>query len=84
MAKAIKTIYQDILGRDIKADDYVSAIRSNSLVIAKVLKLTPKMLSLQMFNKSEKFNRYPAEVTLLLPLDDVLFYILKHKRHDNV
>jgi hypothetical protein len=75
-----KTIYQDIIGRDLKVDDYVSAVNGHNMVVAKILKLTPKMVSLQKLNDRSKFNRYPQETTLLLPIEDVVFYVLKNHR----
>lgn len=68
----------DKLGCDIKVDDLVVAPYSGtSLVIAKVTKLNPKMLTLRQIGKKWQFNRYPAE-TVVINDGNAVMYVLKN------
>jgi hypothetical protein len=72
--------FKDVLGRDITIGDYVSTVYQNMLIIASVVKLAPKMLSLKKFNTEIKFNKYSDEVTLLTPKEEVIEYILRNSK----
>ena len=68
----------DILGRELAEGDFVAASNSKTMVVAKIIRLTPKMLKLSRLNSTFKkeFTRYPYEC-VLLPRDDVTFHIIK-------
>lgn len=74
--------HYDKLGREIKLNDCVAAPYHNSLMIAKVIKLNPKMVKIKKFNTSSKswhtgeYNKYSDD---LVVIDDaaVTVYLLK-------
>ena len=78
--KVVKTKqpHLDILGRELAEGDFVAAPYHNSMVISKIIRITPKMLRLSKLNTVHKkeFTRYPFECALL-PRDDVTFHILR-------
>lgn len=68
----------DILGRLIKVDDCVAMPNGNSLQIAKVNKLNPKMVQVSRIGARypTKTNKYPSDL-VVLDSQDVTMYILK-------
>lgn len=80
MAEEIKHL--DKLGREIKLDDCVVAPYHNSLMIAKVVKLNPKMVKIKKFSTITKgwstgeYNKYSNDL-IVLDGPEVTAYLLK-------
>lgn len=75
MAKEIPN-HVDKLNVEIKVDQVVvTGYSTNSLIIARVMKLNPKMLTLKAIGSKSTFNRYPADV-VILDSGPALMYVL--------
>ena len=79
MTEEIKHL--DKLGREIKLGDCVVAPYNNNLMIAKVVKINPKMVKIQKFKSkstwhSGEYNKYPDDL-VLLDGAEVTTYLLK-------
>ena len=72
----------DKLGREIKLGDCVVAPNHNNLMIAKVIKLNPKMVKIKKFNTSQKswntgeYNKYSSDL-VILDGPEVTAYLLR-------
>lgn len=77
MSEAI--VHKDILGNAIKVDDTVVYPSHNSLKIATVKKINPKMINVVAVGRSYPDRKYPTD---LLVVDDpkITMYMLKHNR----
>lgn len=79
----MKHQHQDKLGREIAIDDCVAFPQSNSLMVGKVIKSNPKMLTIQAIDAklrrwhSGEYRKYPAD-TVRLDSVDLTLYLLKH------
>lgn len=74
--------HKDIIGRKLSVGDYVSVVVRNSLHVAKVIKLNPKMVKIKILNSttnkwySGEHNRYPSDMAIL-DGEYLTMYILK-------
>lgn len=77
--KFIEDKHKDILGKDITVGSHVAAPWHNTMVLAKVLALTPKMVKLSKLNTihNNVIKKYAWECVLLEP-DDITYYILRN------
>jgi hypothetical protein len=73
------TIHKDILGNTIKVDDTVVYPSYNSLKIATVKKINPKMISVVAVGRTYSDRKYPSD---LLVVDDpkITLYMLKNTK----
>lgn len=75
--------HQDKLGRDLVVGDAVAFPNHNGLMIGKITKLNPKMLSIQSLDirfrkwNNSDYRKYPHE-TVRLDAVDLTVYILKN------
>jgi len=69
----------DILGNELQVGDYVAASYYRGLGICRVVKLTPKMVSLNLVGSKWNKSVYPNEMVKLKP-EDVTMYILREKK----
>lgn len=74
-----KIIHKDILGNTIKVDNTVVYPSHNSLRIASVVKLNPKMVNVVAIGKKYPDRKYPTD---LLVVDDpkITLYMLKYNK----
>lgn len=75
-------MHRDILGKEIKIGSWIATPgRSSrvSLVIGKVTKISPKMLTVVEFSKSRGYQRYPHDVIVIDELEDLTVFALKGK-----
>ena len=80
MIKMVEEItHKDILGNSIKVDDVVVYPAHNSLKIATVKKINPKMINVNPVGKLYLDRKYPSD---LLVVDDpkITLYMLKHTK----
>lgn len=72
-------IHKDILGNTIKVDDVVVYPAHNSLKIATVKKINPKMINVVAVGRTYTDRKYPTD---LLVVDDpkITMYMLKHTK----
>ncbi len=72
-------IHKDILGNTIKVGDAVVYPNHNSLEIAIVQKVNPKMINVKSVNKRYPDRKYPND---LLVVDDpkITIYLLKNNK----
>jgi hypothetical protein len=72
-------VHKDILGNPIKVDDTVVYPSHNSLKIAVVKKINPKMINVVAVGSKWPDRKYPAD---LLVVDDpkITMYLLKHSK----
>lgn len=79
----IKHEHQDKLGRDLAVGDAVAFPDHNGLMIGKITKLNPKMLSIQSVDVNQRrwndsdYRKYPRE-TVRLDNVELTMYILKN------
>lgn len=68
--------HKDILGRVIEVDDVVAMASHNSLAVAIVEKLNPKMIRVKRPNSTWTQNKYPQD---LIKIDgpEAMVYLLK-------
>ena len=75
--------HTDIIGRKIKVGDFVAVTVYNSLSVAKVIKLNPKMVKIQLLNANTnkwyngEHNRYPVDMAIL-DNEYLTFYLVKN------
>jgi hypothetical protein len=69
-------VHCDILGRTINLGDCVAMPMMNSLQIAKVSKLNPKMVQVSRIGSRYTTNKYPSDL-VILDSQDVTMFILK-------
>jgi len=69
----------DLLGREINVGDVVAVSTHNSLMIASVTKLNPKMVKVMRIpnKRSSELNKYPSDM-VVVPGADVTMYLLKN------
>ena len=74
-----ETIHKDILGNTIKVDDTVVYPSHNSLKIATVKKINPKMINVVAVGRTYPDIKYPSD---LLVVDDpkITLYMLTHNK----
>lgn len=72
-------VHKDILGNPIKVDDTVVYPSHNSLRIAVVKKINPKMINVVAVGSKWTDRKYPSD---LLVVDDpkITMYLLKHSK----
>jgi hypothetical protein len=71
-------VHQDRLGKQINLGDCVVASHYNSLIVAKVIKLTPKMVRITKLasRQSWEYTKYPEDLVIINGAD-VTAYLLK-------
>ena len=69
--------HQDKLGRDLAVGDAVAFPDHNGLMIGKITKLNPKMISIQSVWNDTDYRKYPNE-TVRLDGVELTMYILKN------
>ena len=74
-------LHVDKLGRAINLGDVVVAPQSNSLIIAKVIKINPKMIKIKKLTSPKgyyngEYNKYPTDLVIVNG-PDVTAYLLK-------
>ncbi len=75
-------VHQDKLGRDLAIGDAVAFPDHNGLMIGKITKLNPKMISIQSLDTRHRkwndadYRKYPYE-TVRLDAVDLTVYLLK-------
>lgn len=77
-AKSVDRPVFDVIGRPIAVDDWVS-YRSpgwKTTVVGKILRITPKMISVTWKNTDLSYSVYECDTTLLPP-SDVMMWLLK-------
>ena len=72
----------DRLGKTLAVDDVVAVVDSNTLMIAKITKLNPKMIKVTKIGKkaawrADEQNKYPNDCVKISEADAVM-YILKN------
>lgn len=74
-----EVVHKDILGNTIKVDDTVVYPYHNSLKIASVVKINPKMINVVAVGRRSPDRKYPSD---LLVVDDpkISMYILKNAK----
>lgn len=77
------SIYKDIIGRELFIDSYVVTTHRHDLVIGKIIKFSPKTVRLQQFNSRNTFSKYAYETALLLPVEDVVTFVLSNIKSHN-
>lgn len=72
------TKHSDKLGREIELDDFVVASypMRNSIIIAQVIKLHPKMIKIQAIQGKQEYNRYGEDV-IIIDGPEVTAYLLR-------
>jgi hypothetical protein len=72
-------VHKDILGNTIKVDDTVVYPSQNSLKIATVKKINPKMINVVAIGRTYPDRKYPTD---LLVVDDpkITLYMLKNTK----
>lgn len=75
----VEVLHKDILGNAIKVDDTVVYPYHNSLKIASVVKINPKMVNVVAIGKKYPDRKYPTD---LLVIDDpkITMYMLKYNK----
>lgn len=69
----------DILGNKINLGSVVAFSHHNSLAIAKVIKLTPKMISIKRIGGKYKAEHYKyGKDAVVIPDQDAVMYILRN------
>lgn len=77
------SIHRDKLGRDIVLGNYVAVTDSNELRIARVIKLNPRMVKVEVLKtdqyywKSRTYNKYGSQM-IIIDDRDVTMYLLKN------
>jgi hypothetical protein len=79
--KALPEDHRDLLGREVKVDDYVGFCHHNSLYVGKVIKITPKQVRVV-----NLFSNYRSDTGLLKYTNqcvliggpELTYMILKH------
>jgi hypothetical protein len=68
----------DVIGRPIEVGDWVSFLMRGfgNIGVGKILRLTPKMVSVSVKNSDRSYSVYENNVTLLPPAD-VMMWLLK-------
>lgn len=75
-------VHFDIIGRKIKVGDFVAVSVYNRLEVAKVIKINPKMVKIQILNANTntwykgEHNRYPTDMAIL-DNEYLTFYLIK-------
>lgn len=79
MTATVEILHKDILGNGIKLGDTVVYPSHNSLRIAVVKKINPKMINVVAVGHSWPDRKYPTD---LLVVDDpkITLYMLKHSK----
>ena len=74
-------IHLDILGQELAVGNYVAGARptqySSSMVICKIVKVTPKKVYLETVKGKREWSTWPYE-TIKLSGEDVMAFILKY------
>ena len=82
MAKQDPKFHLDLIGREVRVGDYVAAYLkvsySNTLQIAKVVKLTPKKVNLVGLKNKKEWSAWAGDVAKL-DSEDVVAFILKYE-----
>lgn len=71
-------VVRDIIGQELALCDLVAVVKSNCLVVAKIIKFSPKMVILEVVgsNRSSRVQSYPDQVSKL-DQPSALMHVLK-------
>jgi hypothetical protein len=74
----------DILGVEVKLGNYVAVPRNNVMKICKVIKLNPKMISVEVVSPGQSrfhsgFLVYSSQ-SVIIQGEDAIAYVLKHSK----
>jgi hypothetical protein len=73
--------HKDLLGREVKIDDYVGFCHHNSMYVGKVIKITPKQVRvvplLTRYRQDDGFLKYTNQC-VLIGGPELTYLILKH------
>lgn len=77
-AKSVDRPAFDVIGRPIAVDDWVSYCSPGykTTGVGKILRITPKMISVTLKNTDRSYSVYECDTTLLPP-SDVMMWLLK-------
>lgn len=84
MAKEVP-VHLDKLGREIVLGDCVAVAHHNGLEVAKVVKINPKMVKVELLNVTKRtwytgeYNKYSNQM-VVIDSQDVTMYLLKGER----
>lgn len=82
MATKETPVHKDKLGREINLDDCVAVAHHNGMEIAKVVKINPKMVKVEILNVEKRtwysgeHNKYGTQM-VVIDSQDVTMYLLK-------
>jgi len=73
--------HKDLLGREVKVDDYVGFCHHNSLYVGKVIKITPKQVRVvpltTNYRQDDGYLKYTSQC-VLVGGPELTYMILKH------
>jgi hypothetical protein len=75
-------VHYDKLGRDINLNDCVAVAHHNGMEIAKVVKINPKMVKVEILNTQKRqwysgeYNKYGSQM-VVIDSQDVTMFLLK-------
>jgi len=73
--------HKDLLGREVKIDDYVGFCHHNSMYVGKVIKITPKQVRvlpvLTRYRQDDGFLKYTNQC-VLIGGPELTYLLLKH------
>jgi hypothetical protein len=73
--------HKDLLGREVKVDDYVGFCHHNSLYVGKVVKITPKQVRVvpltTTYRQDDGYLKYTSQC-VLVGGPELTYMILKH------
>jgi hypothetical protein len=79
--KALPEDHRDLLGREVKVDDYVGFCHHNSLYVGRVIKITPKQVRvidlLSKYRDETGYLKYTSQC-VLVGGPELTYMILKH------
>jgi hypothetical protein len=79
--KALPEDHRDLLGREVKVDDYVGFCHHNSLYVGRVIKITPKQVRVvnlfSTYRQDDGYLKYTNQCVLVAG-PELTYMILKH------
>ena len=81
MTKLVHEEHKDLLGREVKEEDYVAFTHHNSLYVGKVIKVTPKQVRVvpigTNYRSTDGYLKYTSQCCLVGG-PELTFHILKN------
>jgi hypothetical protein len=79
--KVVHEEHLDLLGREVKIDDYVGFVHHNSMYVGKIIKITPKQVRVvpigTQYRQSDGYLKYTSQCVLVGGAE-LTFHILKN------